>query len=114
MRTRRRSPVRGRAAAVFSLVLALTLLGLASSAPARAAGPSIGSITPVSDTNGPILVVTGSGFGTGFPSIGQQTDSPYLQVSDKDVFGWNAGHSGDWCTLTVLSWTDSQVVIEAS
>jgi YVTN family beta-propeller protein len=84
------------------------------SAAAQAQGPTISSISPVSNTTGPILVITGSGFGSAFAGLDQSTDSNFLELADTHFLGWNAGYTGDWCPVTVLQWTDSKIVVHAN
>jgi hypothetical protein len=70
--------------------------------------PIITAVNQISATQNQTIVITGSGFGTMKPYIG---DSSNIEVSDV-TGGWNAGYSSDSVTLNVTSWTDSQIVIQ--
>ncbi len=97
------------------------------------AAPKIGSVSAISDSQDQTIVISGSGFGYQCPFDG---NTPYLQLADITAglavpvgqppnARWNAGNSGtlpsgncaassngDWVTVNVTSWTDSQIVIK--
>ena len=74
--------------------------------------PSITAVTPVLPEPVQKIVIRGHGFGThaAFASL----DSPYLAIRDKSAH-WAAGRitpeNVDEVTLTVASWTDSEIVV---
>lgn len=98
---------------VLALIVAVTLLVAPSVARAQD-GPAISSVSAVSNTAGPVITINGTGFGTGFPALDQATDSSFLRLTDTEFLGWNAGFTGDWCTVTVLEWTNTQIVVLAN
>jgi IPT/TIG domain len=80
----------------------------------------ITEVYPVAATTDPVIVVTGSGFGTDFPSddLNQMTDTQFLEIHDETQ-GWYAGyqaHRGtpDPCSVTVSNWTDAEIVFTAN
>lgn len=91
--------------------------------------PAITTVSNVPNQADPTVVIHGSGFGSSLPSsdLSEAADTPFLQISGPSacVFGacagtWNAGYqaqgasSGDGCTLTIGSWSDSQIVLQAN
>jgi hypothetical protein len=54
------------------------------------------------------ITITGAGFGSQFAYTG---DSKYIELSDLSGTPWNAGLTGDNVTLSVSSWTDTQIVL---
>jgi IPT/TIG domain len=81
----------------------------------------ITKVFPVAATTDPVIVVAGSGFGTDFPAsaLNQPTETQYLEVTDTTQ-DWNAGYenpttgSTDGCSVTVSSWTDTEIVFTAN
>ncbi len=76
--------------------------------------PVITSVSKIRSEQTQQIVITGSGFGEQQPWSG---DSPYIQISDL-TRGWNAGTNrwpglggGDWTTIRVTKWTNSEIVI---
>ena len=76
--------------------------------------PSITAVMPVLPEPVQRIVIRGHGFGrhAAFASL----DSPYLAIRDKSAH-WAAGRitseNVDEVTLTVASWTDSEIVVSA-
>ena len=70
--------------------------------------PVISSISFQPNNGNWIMTVTGSGFGS--YALFVSGTSPYLDISDSTT-GLNAGHTGDWATVTVTSWTDNSIVV---
>ena len=118
---RQRSEVRGSkkiplvtVVAAVAILLGATLAWPGSPAGAQTPSPTISSVTNMSDTSGPTVIIRGSNFGSNFPSPGQATVSQYLEFTDTNFAGWTAGHTGNWCSVSVLSWTSSEIVVQAS
>ena len=74
--------------------------------------PSIAAVTPVLPVPVQRIVIRGHGFGTHAPFA--SLDSPYLAIRDKSAH-WAAGRmtsaNVDEVTLTVASWTDSEIAV---
>lgn len=70
--------------------------------------PIITSVSSVSTSRDQRIVISGNGFGTSSPY--NNLDSPYLQLADKSQ-NWKAGHTDNWVTLNIESWSDSQIII---
>jgi len=74
--------------------------------------PSIAAVTPVLPEPVQRIVIRGHGFGTHAPFA--SLDSPYLAIRDKSAH-WAAGRmtsaNVDEVTLTVASWTDSEIAV---
>jgi hypothetical protein len=74
--------------------------------------PSITAVTPVLPEPVQRIVIRGHGFGT--HAAFARLDSPYLAIRDKSA-RWAAGRitpeNVNEVTLTVASWTDSEIVV---
>jgi hypothetical protein len=70
-------------------------------------GPVITAVSPILPQANQTITITGTGFGSMKPYDG---DSPYIEIGDL-TRNWYAGHSGNWVTLNVQSWTDTQIVV---
>ncbi len=74
--------------------------------------PVITSVTPILPQPNQTIVIRGHGMGihTNFTNV----DTPFLSIRDKTA-GWAAGRivdrNFDEVTLTVASWTDSEIVV---
>src|SRR5580698_7921890 len=97
-------PLQGRD---FALLCAVAMGLVFFSQPCLAQSPQITSVSPISTLQDQPITITGSGFGTQPPYIG---DSPYIQLADEPK-NWFAGLTGDQVNLIVASWTDSQIVL---
>jgi sugar lactone lactonase YvrE/protein involved in polysaccharide export with SLBB domain len=71
-------------------------------------GPAIASVSPILPQQTQTITITGSGFGTQSPYNG---DSSHILFADPTGTPWYGGYPGDSVTLSVSSWTDSQIVI---
>ena len=70
--------------------------------------PAITSVSPVLPQQTQTITISGTGFGT---QSGYSGDSSYIALFDNSGTPWAAGHTGNGVTLTVASWTDSQIVL---
>lgn len=71
-------------------------------------GPQITSVSSILPQQNQTIKIIGSGLGT---QAAYNGDSQFIQISDVTQ-NWSAGHSGDWLTLNVTSWTDTQISIQ--
>ncbi|MCL4498605.1 MAG: IPT/TIG domain-containing protein [Deltaproteobacteria bacterium] len=78
-----------------------------NSAISAIAAPKIFSVSPIYPTNNQRIVIRGTGFGIHIPFNG---DSRFIRIYDV-TRGWNAGWSGNFVTINVSSWTNSEIVI---
>jgi hypothetical protein len=76
--------------------------------------PVITSVSTILPEQTQQITIVGCGFGNLQPYTG---DSSYIQISDLTK-GWNAGTNrwaglggGDWTTLHITSWTNTQIII---
>jgi len=74
--------------------------------------PVITSVTPVGPVSEQRIVIGGRGLGSYVAYVNQ--DTPYVAIRDKTA-GWAAGRiipqNWDEVTLSVASWTDSEIVV---
>jgi hypothetical protein len=74
-------------------------------------GPVILTVSSIVAEQTQTFTITGSGFGT---QVAYDGDSPYIRIIDENG-DWNAGYSlnnpADFVTLSVSSWTDTQIVV---
>jgi hypothetical protein len=75
--------------------------------------PMIVSVSQFLPTQNQTITISGRGFGTYPPFVNHTSD--YLKILDASI-NWSAGYSadgyrGDSVTISVSSWTDSQIVI---
>jgi hypothetical protein len=86
--------------------------GLCAIAPAQA--DIITYVSPIAALETQTITISGSGFGTNAPYIG---DSDYIVFTDVTAGGWEAGYnhglfnSHNGTTLDITSWTDTSIVI---
>ena len=102
----------------MSAVGAQTGLGPAScsiivgAGPSACAAPAITSVSAILPQQTQVITIGGSGFGT-MPAF--DGDSPDIRIHDLNG-GWSAGFTGDdpadTVTLSVSSWTDTEIVIQ--
>ncbi|MGD0735017.1 MAG: hypothetical protein ABR976_07705, partial [Terracidiphilus sp.] len=71
-------------------------------------GPTITSVSAILPQPTQTITITGSGFGTHAPYTG---DVSSILFADPTGTPWYAGDTGNSVTLSVSSWTDSQIVI---
>lgn len=71
--------------------------------------PKIFSVSPIYPINNQRIVIRGTGFGIHIPFNG---DSRFIRIHDV-TRAWNAGKSGDFVTIDVTSWTNSEIVIDS-
>lgn len=87
----------------------IMLLGAASSVFAQ--GPILSTVSAIQPTPNQTITITGSGFGTQSAYNG---DTAFIRITDETL-GWNAGWTGnnpaDFVTLSISSWTDTQIVV---
>ncbi len=92
------------------------------SASRHTAGPHIAAISASGAGQSLQITLTGSGFGPAPPQVGQNTDSPYMLVTDFNNAGagtggaaWHAGFCNseqcDGVTMGYASWSDTQIVM---
>jgi hypothetical protein len=76
------------------------------------ASPVISAVSTIQPAPDQSITVNGSGFGTQSPYDGI---SPFIMITDVTQ-NWNAGWSGpsgaDLVTLSIRSWTDTQILIQ--
>lgn len=88
----------------------------------RFAGPKITGVTAAGTGQNLQITVNGSGFGAAPSEVGQNTNSPYMLVTDFNNgstgtggFAWHAGFCGsqqcDGVTMGYQSWSDTQIVM---
>jgi protein involved in polysaccharide export with SLBB domain len=71
-------------------------------------GPNITSVSAILPQQTQTITINGSGFGT---QTAYNGDSKYILFADPAGTPWYGGYPGDAVTLSVSSWTDSQIVI---
>ena len=77
-------------------------------------GPKIQSVSAILPQQTQTITITGSGFGTHAAYVG---DSTYISIKELDGVTWQAGYANsgqgidDLVTLSITSWTDSQIVL---
>ena len=93
------------------MIVTTIVLLLFGSAGKASADPAIVTVTPILPQANQTITITGAGFGTLPPYIG---DSDFIRIRDLTA-RWSAGYSGDnppdRVTLVVAAWTDSQIVL---
>ncbi|MGD0736678.1 MAG: hypothetical protein ABR976_16225 [Terracidiphilus sp.] len=70
--------------------------------------PTANSVTNLMSLTGAAITISDSGFGTQSPYNG---DSSSILFADHTGTAWYAGDTGNAITLSVISWTDSQIVL---
>jgi hypothetical protein len=70
--------------------------------------PKITSVSPILPQQTQTITISGVGFGTQTAYTG---DSSYIELTDTTGTSWSAGYTGNSVTLSVSSWSDSQIVL---
>ena len=83
----------------------IILFGLSGAVAMAASGPALTSIGPVLPQQTQTIAIAGSGFGSRQAYTG---NSYFISLIDTTGTPWQAGYGGDYVTLSVSSWTDSQ------
>ncbi len=74
-------------------------------------GPIITSVTKVPAQAGPVLVISGSGFGPSIAGLdaGTDTQTPYFELADGT--SWSAGNPGGTCDATIDEWSETTIIV---